>query len=277
VLNCGALPGSLVESELFGHVRGAFTDARRDRPGQAALADGGTLFLDEIGELEPGLQVKLLRLLQERTFLPLGATETVTVDVRFVAATNRDLRALVDEGRFREDLYYRLNVVPLVLPPLRERPEDVPVLANSFLERAAAKYDKYFYDFAPEAMATLIDYGWPGNVREMENMIERIVVLHNAARVLPRMLPHHVRDGGGPSREEGVAAAISDDVAGADDVIVPFSEVEKQTIIRALRICRGNVAMAAERLVIGQATLYRKLKKYEIDRRELARAGRTGG
>jgi DNA-binding NtrC family response regulator len=276
-INCAAIPKDLLESELFGHEKGSFTGATARYIGCCEQAHGGTLFLDEICEMDINLQTKLLRFLQERTFHRVGGNETIHVDVRILAATNRRPMEEIGSGKLREDLYYRLNVVPIDMPPLRERREDIPVLANSFLERAAAKYDKYFYDFAPEAMATLIDYGWPGNVREMENMIERIVVLHNAARVLPRMLPHHVRDGGGPSREEGVAAAISDDVAGADDVIVPFSEVEKQTIIRALRICRGNVAMAAERLVIGQATLYRKLKKYEIDRRELARAGRTGG
>jgi two-component system repressor protein LuxO len=276
-INCAAIPKDLLESELFGHEKGAFTGATARYVGCCEQANGGTLFLDEICEMDINLQSKLLRFLQEKSFHRLGGNETLTVDVRIIAATNRKPMEEVARNRLREDLYYRLNVVPIDLPPLRDRREDIPVLGNTFLERAAGKYDKYFYDFAPEAMSKLIDYDWPGNVREMENMIERIVVLHNGSRVLPRMLPRHVLQGSGPSVEEGVAASISANVAGSDDVVVPFAEVEKQTIIRALRICRGNVAMAAEKLCIGQATLYRKLKKYDIDRRALARASQTGG
>jgi two-component system, repressor protein LuxO len=276
-INCAAIPKDLLESELFGHEKGAFTGATSRYLGCCEQADGGTLFLDEICEMDINLQSKLLRFLQERTFHRLGGNDTRSVDVRIVAATNRRPMEQIDQGRLREDLYYRLNVVPIDLPPLRNRREDVPVLANTFLERAAEKYDRYFYDFAPESMGCLLDYGWPGNVREMENMIERIVVLHNGSRVLPRMLPKHVLQGSGPSTEEGVAASISTAAAGGAELVVPFAEVEKQTIIRALRICRGNVAMASEKLRIGQATLYRKIKKYEIDRRAMARVGISGG
>jgi transcriptional regulator with PAS, ATPase and Fis domain len=168
-INCAAIPKDLLESELFGHEKGSFTGATARYIGCCEQAHGGTLFLDEICEMDINLQTKLLRFLQERTFHRVGGNETIHVDVRILAATNRRPMEEIGSGKLREDLYYRLNVVPIDMPPLRERREDIPVLANSFLERAAAKYDKYFYDFAPEAMATLIDYGWPGNVREMEN------------------------------------------------------------------------------------------------------------
>jgi PAS domain S-box-containing protein len=252
VLNCGALPGSLVESELFGHVRGAFTDARRDRPGQAALADGGTLFLDEIGELEPGLQVKLLRLLQERTFLPLGATETVTVDVRFVAATNRDLRALVDEGRFREDLYYRLNVVPLVLPPLRERPEDVPALVEHFVTRLNALRGRSVAGVSERALTALAAHPWPGNVRQLQNAVEHAFVLCGDGRIEPEHLPPEVH---------------AEPYAPASPRLAALDEMEAQVLRAALERNGWSRKRTAAELGIHPSTLYRKMRARGIDAR----------
>ena len=267
-VNAAAIPRDLLESELFGHEKGAFTGATGRYLGCCERAHRGTLFLDEICEMDVGLQSKLLRFLQERTFHRLGGQETISVDTRIVAATNRDPFERIEAGLLREDLYYRLNVVPIHVPPLRDRAEDIPVLAAAFLERLSSRYEKYFYDFEPAAMSALTRYSWPGNVREMENTIERIVVLHNGSRISARMLPERVLGGGTARRPETLPPAARPAWAG-DDVIVPFVEVEKETIIRALTICRGNVSMAASRLELGQATLYRKIKKYGINRREL--------
>ena len=185
-VNCAALPETLIESELFGHVRGAFTGAVTNKKGRFALADGGTIFLDEIGVIAPTVQAKLLRVLQEREFEPLGSERTLTVDVRIIAATNRDLRQLAGEGRFHEDLYYRLNVIPIALPPLRDRREDVPVLVEHFIRRHASRAGKRIDGIAPEAMAVLVDAAWPGNVRELENTVERAVVLAPEPVIRPR-------------------------------------------------------------------------------------------
>ncbi len=176
-VNCAALPETLIESELFGHVRGAFTGAVANKKGRFALADGGTIFLDEIGVIAPSVQAKLLRVLQEREFEPLGSERSVQVDVRVIAATNRDLRQLVGDGRFQEDLYYRLNVIPITMPPLRERREDVPLLVEHFIRRHAGRAGKRVDGISPQAMAVLVDAPWPGNVRELENAVERAVVL----------------------------------------------------------------------------------------------------
>ena len=176
-VNCAALPETLIESELFGHVRGAFTGAVANKKGRFALADGGTIFLDEIGVIAPTVQAKLLRVLQEREFEPLGSERSVQVDVRIIAATNRDLRQLVADGRFQEDLYYRLNVIPIAMPPLRERREDIPLLVEHFIRRHAGRAGKRIDGISPDAMALLVDAPWPGNVRELENAVERAVVL----------------------------------------------------------------------------------------------------
>jgi Nif-specific regulatory protein len=175
-VNCAALPESLLESELFGHVKGAFTGATSDRRGRFELANGGTMFLDEIGDLPLNLQVKLLRVIQHRTFERVGGTEPIKVDVRIIAATNKDIEKEVDSGRFRADLYYRLNVLPIYIPPLRERREDIPLLADFFLRRFKRETKKQIHGFAPESMQTLLSYSWPGNVRELENAVERAVV-----------------------------------------------------------------------------------------------------
>ena len=258
-LNCASIPRELLESELFGHEKGSYTGAVSRYVGSCEQADGGTLFLDEICEMDSGLQSKMLRFLQNRTFHRLGGAEQIQVDVRIIAATNRDPMEEIRGGRLREDLYYRLNVVPIESPPLRERRGDVTLLAGHFLEKFTGKYGKYFYDYSPEAIDALSRYGWPGNVRELENTIERIVVLHNAAQVTTKMLPPNVLQGAAAAREGDPSEAPP-----APDVILPFTEVERREIARALRICGWNVAKASERLELGQATLYRKIKKYGI-------------
>ena len=176
-LNCGALPDTLLEAELFGHKAGAFTDAKRDRKGRIAAAEGGTLFLDEVGDISPALQVRLLRIIQERTYEPLGSSDSVKANVRFLAATHRDLRTEVREGRFREDLFYRLNVMQIAIPPLRERKEDIPALARRFLDRQTTLHGKQIQGFSPEAMDRLMRHSWPGNIRELENAVEHAFVL----------------------------------------------------------------------------------------------------
>ena len=258
-LNCASIPRELLESELFGHEKGSYTGAISRYVGCCEQADGGTLFLDEICEMDPSLQSKMLRFLQNRTFHRLGGAEDIKVDVRIIAATNRDPMEEIRLGRLREDLYYRLNVVPIETPPLRERKGDVPLLAAFFLEKFTSKYGKYFYDYAAEALDVMNRYSWPGNVRELENTIERIVVLHSASQVTARMLPPNVLQGAAAAREGDPSEASP-----GPDVILPFTEVEKREIARALRICGWNVAKAAERLELGQATLYRKIKKYGI-------------
>ena len=258
-LNCASIPRELLESELFGHEKGSYTGAVSRYVGSCEQADGGTLFLDEIAEMDPALQSKMLRFLQNRTFHRLGGAEQIQVDVRIISATNRDPMEEIRAARLREDLYYRLNVVPIESPPLRERKGDVPLLAAHFLEKFTTKYGKYFYDCSAEALDAMSRYAWPGNVRELENTIERIVVLHNAAQVSGKMLPANVLQGAAAAREGDPSEASP-----GPDVILPFTEVEKREIARALRICGWNVAKAAERLELGQATLYRKIKKYGI-------------
>ncbi len=265
-VNCAAIPRDLMESELFGHERGAFTGATSRYRGCCEQAHEGTLFLDEICEMDINLQSKLLRFLQEKSLNRLGGKEELKVDVRVLAATNRNPLSEVREGRLREDLYYRLNVVPIEVPRLKERREDIPLLANFFLERLANKYGKYFYDFSPEAMGAMLIHDWPGNVRELENAIERIVVLHTGSQVTEEMLPTAILEGGSQEVPKSSVDALD---LGEDGVILPIKEIEKRAIQRALSICRGNVSQAARRLQIGQATLYRKLKKYDLSSQHL--------
>lgn len=249
-LNCGALPESLLESELFGYVRGAFTDARRDKPGMFQLAHRGTLFLDEIGDLSPSLQVKLLRVLQDGEFIPLGSTEPVRVDVRIISATNRNLEDMVRTGRFRSDLYYRLNVVKFQLPPLRERPEDIPLLVRHFLRRLKAKRSSPVQDISPEAMGILQRYHFPGNVRELENIMEHAFIMCRESQIQPHHLPSYLL---GLEKELEHSREMS------------MKEVEISTILQVLRKHGGNKVKAARELGIHRTTLWRKLRGLERD------------
>jgi DNA-binding NtrC family response regulator/predicted hydrocarbon binding protein len=247
-INCGAVPESLLESELFGHAKGAFTGATQDRPGLFEAAQGGTLLLDEIGEVPPAMQVKLLRALQEREVRRVGENRNRAIDARVLAATNRDLAADVHAARFRQDLYYRLRVVEIRVPPLRERREDVLALARAFLADAAARTGRKVTGFTPAAAQQLVRYSWPGNVRELENAVERAVVLARASRVDVDDLP------------EEIGLALPGAVVAGE--IRPLGEVERDYILSVLRTTGGNRAQAAARLGIGAATLYRKLKAY---------------
>jgi DNA-binding NtrC family response regulator len=253
-VNCAALPESLLESELFGHVRGAFTGATSNRRGRFALADGGTIFLDEIGTLGLAVQAKLLRVLQEREFEPVGSERTQSVDVRVIAATNRDLRGMVAEGRFLEDLYYRLSVIPVELPPLRERREDIPPLVEHFVRKHAQRTGRAIEGVAPAALERLRSYGWPGNVRELENTIERAVVLATGAVIDAEAIsivepPAGSSSGGPPS------ARLHENV----------EWVERESIRRALRQAGGVKKDAAHLLGISQRALSYYLGKHRID------------
>jgi two-component system response regulator HydG len=252
-INCGALPESLLESELFGHVKGSFTGAVKDKDGLMSAAEGGTFFLDEVGEMSPATQVKLLRALQEREVIPVGATKAVPVDVRVIAATNRELEQEIERGAFRSDLYYRLNVIQLRLPPLRERPGDVALLAHRFLESRPGP-DTPVLDISPEAMEVLVEYEWPGNVRELENALERAGVVTRDGEIKPSALPDRVRETP-PAR------------LGREDVSQnPTMEVvERAYILWVLQAEGGNKKRAAYVLGIDPSTLYRKLGRYGID------------
>ena len=247
-VNCAALPETLLESELFGHERGAFTGAVARKEGRFELADGGTLFMDEIGEISPAMQAKLLRVLQSGEFERVGGTRTLTADVRLIAATNSDVAALVREKRFREDLYYRLNVITIQLPPLRARQDDIPLLAHHFLRKYAAKNGKTVGGFAEEALDILQTYAWPGNVRELENVIERAVVLTRSSVISPADLPE---------------ALVGADQAARHLVIsigTPLEEVEDRLIEETLRYTKGDKTLAAKLLGIATRTIYRRAK-----------------
>jgi two-component system response regulator AtoC len=255
-VNCGAIPEALLESELFGHRKGAFTDASRDKRGLFEEADGGTLFLDEIGELPLSLQVKLLRALQEEEIRRLGDTRDVHVDVRVVAATVRDLQADVRDGRFREDLFYRLNVLPIHLPPLRERREDIPLLINHFIAKENVKLGLKVESPSPDAMRLLLDYPWPGNVRELENTMERAMVLCEGGRIGAELLPDKVRETQRrPAQLQGQGELSIKKTARA---------MEEDLIRRALRTTGGNRTNAARLLEISHRALLYKIKEYGI-------------
>jgi two-component system response regulator HydG len=254
-VDCAGLVPTLIESELFGYVKGAFTGAAQSKQGLLEAAEGGTLFLDEIAELPPDLQAKLLRALQEREIKPVGGTERVALDVRVLAATNRDLDAARREGRFRQDLYYRLNVVTLRVPPLRERKTDLPLLVSYFLERSRDP-ERPLKGLSEEAMARLTSYDWPGNVRELENVIERAVALGAGPVIHTVDLPTNLQS-------PALAAAVP--LGGASEGIVPLRELEKRAILGAIKELGGDKLLAARLLGIGKTTLYRKLKEYEIE------------
>ncbi|MBN1847791.1 MAG: sigma-54-dependent Fis family transcriptional regulator [Deltaproteobacteria bacterium] len=256
-INCAAITETLLESELFGHEKGAFTGAYRRKEGKFRLAHGGSIFLDEISEMSLAMQVKLLRVLQDREITRVGGEEVVHVDVRVIAATNRDLLKEIEKGRFREDLYYRLNVVTLKMPTLRERKEDIPLLAQHFLKMFAEKNRKGTKGFTPHAMDRLLKYQWPGNVRELMNAVERGVVLSRADYIGEEDLPLLIGD------ESDEKNLISRDIIPAD---IPLEEVEKASILKTLESTNGNKSEAARRLGITRKTLHKKLKTYGMMR-----------
>jgi DNA-binding NtrC family response regulator len=256
-VNCGAFPETLLESELFGYVKGAFTGANQNKRGLFEVADGGTIFLDEISEMSLAMQVKLLRVLQERTVRPVGGTSEIPIDVRVIAATNRDLDKAVAENLFREDLYYRLNVITIDLPPLRTRREDIPLLAASFLKRYAEENDLAPRTLAPEAMRVLMDYDWPGNVRELENVIERGVVLSSTPTIGFDLLPGHLT---GRSYSSSLLEHNPD--ASLFDIL---EDIERRIIIDKLERCKWNQTDAAEQFRIPLSTLNQKIKRLSIE------------
>lgn len=259
-VHCAALSATLLESELFGHEKGAFTGAHERRIGRFEQAQGGTLFLDEIGEIDASIQVKLLRFLGERTFERVGSNKTISADVRLVAATNRNLDEMVKAGTFREDLFFRLRVVEIRLPGLRERREDVPLLAQSFLQEFAAENGKSVNSFTPEAVDLLTRHDWPGNVRELRTAIEHAVVLCRGERISARDLPPSVRT----RPEEAAALPVAAPVAVVENTLSVL-ENEKQLIIRALKESDGNRTLAAEKLGMSRRSLHRKLHRFQLD------------
>jgi two-component system response regulator GlrR len=257
-VNCGALPENLLESELFGYKRGAFTDAHSDTRGLVEEASSGTLFLDEVGEISPKVQVKLLRFLQEKEVKPLGSTKVVRVDVRIISATNRDLRQAIQDGAFREDLFYRLNIVPILIPPLRERKEDIPLLANHFLRKFTAEYGKQVKEISPLALQRLVGHDWPGNIRELENKIQQCVVV------------------------------ATKDVIGPEDVDLPgelrsfkeekqqtVSEFERNYVTKMLTLNAGNITQAARAAAMDRKNFWQLMKKHAIDAKDYHQASET--
>jgi len=263
-INCGAIPPNLLESELFGHEKGAFTGAVSRRIGKFEQATNATLFLDEICEMPIELQVKLLRVIQEQTLTRVGGKEEIAVNPRLICATNKDPMKQVTEGFFREDLYYRLNVVPIKIPPLTERRPDIPLLCAHFLHQFTEKYSKYFYEFSPDAIRKLCSYDWPGNVRELENILERIVVLHDGSSVLEKFLPEEIINA--PLIQVQLHKSSDKNSSGGYGSAKPLWQVEMEMIKQALAETSGNVTQASKLLEIGQASLYRKLKTYNINR-----------
>lgn len=282
-IHCGSIPETLLESELFGHVKGAFTGANTDKPGRFLAADGGTLFIDEINSASPAMQLKLLRVLQERRFEPVGSTETVEVDVRVLLATNEPLEPLVECGDFRQDLYYRVNVVKIELPPLRDRASDVPVLVERFLEKYSREHGKAATGLSGEAMASLQRYGFPGNVRELENIIERAVLLSTRPTLGMDDLPNYVTQSGVAARSGGLGGVggfgsvrgglDADEAVDAPDtpwtpmpLANALKEPERRILLKALRANDWNRQATATQLDINRTTLWKKMKEYGLDR-----------
>jgi DNA-binding NtrC family response regulator len=263
-IDCGSLVPTLMESELFGYVKGAFTGANRSKDGLLASAEGGTVFLDEIGELPLDLQAKLLRALQEKEVRPVGATHRIAINVRILAATNRNLAAAVEQGRFRKDLYYRLSVVNLRIPPLRERKQDIPLLAAHFLERMSRETGTT-HTLSDDALRTLVDYEWPGNVRELENSLDRACTLSSGPVLHLGDLPTQLQNFHLQNRRPVPVAAAALGAPGSSRVpVLPLAQLEKQAILETLRKLNGDKLLAARLLGIGKTTLYRKLKEYGI-------------
>ncbi len=261
VVNCASIPRELLESELFGHEKGSFTGAHQRKLGKFELANEGTIFLDEIGELEMLLQAKLLRVIQQKEFERVGGTELIKTDVRIISATNRDLKNAVENREFREDLYYRLNSFPIVIPPLRQRRGDILVLAQHFLDTLSKKLNKEIKGFSKKALKFLYDYSWPGNIREMENTIERCLIISDNNVIDVDDLPPHIKAANNSNNVELNGALFS------DDTIIPFEKLKEEAIKHALKITKGNIVEAAKKLQLGRATIYRLMEKYKIENR----------
>ncbi|GAB4294152.1 MAG: sigma-54 dependent transcriptional regulator [Ignavibacteriaceae bacterium] len=261
VVNCASIPRELLESELFGHEKGAFTGAHQRKLGKFEVANGGTIFLDEVGELEMLLQAKLLRVIQQREFERVGGTELIKTDVRIISATNRDLKKAVENKEFREDLYYRLNSFPIIVPPLRQRKGDIYVLTEHFLKHFNEKLGKNSKGFTKRALKLIYDYHWPGNIREMENTIERCLIISDSDMIDVDDLPIHIR-----SADNSAVQDISGNLFN-DDTIIPFERLKEESIRHALRVTKGNIVEAAKKLQLGRATIYRLMEKYGIENR----------
>jgi len=261
-VNCGAIPEELLESELFGHEKGAFTGAIRSRTGRFELAHKGTIFLDEIGDMSPSLQVKVLRVIQERRFERIGGMKTIDVDIRIITATNQDLEKAVEEKRFREDLFYRINVIPIHLPPLRERKIDIPVLANYFLKIFNNSNEKNIKELTPETMDYLTKYHWPGNVRELQNLIEMLVVMKEYGDIELEDLPDKIKLNSGGTEKVMSSIDIPDEGLGLNEIIGQF---EKDLLRKALQKSGGIKNKAAKLLDLNRTTFVEKLKRYKIN------------
>ncbi|WP_321391744.1 sigma-54 dependent transcriptional regulator [uncultured Desulfuromusa sp.] len=259
-INCGSLPFNLLETELFGHERGAFTDAKNRKVGLFEEADGGSIFLDEIGEMDISLQVKLLRVLEDRKLRRLGGNRNIDINVRIIAATNADLKGALERKEFREDLYYRLNVFPIHIPPLRERREDIPILLEYFLQRFSKEFNKSMRGFSREAIDLVKRYHWPGNVRELLNVVERICIMYNVEQITPEQLPREIW-GESPQSEMPFKYEIPPQGIVLDEVV---GQIEKELIGQAFRITGGNVAKTARILNVPRGTLRYKLEKYSF-------------
>jgi len=270
-INCGAIPENLQESELFGHKKGAFTGAEESRTGKVELADGGTLFLDEVGEMSQSLQTKLLRFLQEKTFQRIGENNNIIVNTRVISATNMDLKKAISRGTFREDLYYRLAVYPIVIPPLRDRKEDIPLLCSHFLKKHEGEFSQQVKSIHPKAMELLFSYSWPGNVRQLENTLYRAMINAETDCIGRDSMLDAV---GNPADGSNLNDKTSDDQQKIDRIgfdpesvpekIIPFHEIEKLTLANAIKVTNGNIPKAAEQLGLSRSTLYRLVKKYGL-------------
>jgi two-component system response regulator PilR (NtrC family) len=265
-VNCGAMPEALLESELFGHVRGAFTGADKDKKGLIEAADGGTVFLDEIGEMPPTMQVKLLRVLQERKYRRVGGTEESPANIRVIAATNRDLPKLVGDGRFREDLFYRLNVIPVNVPPLRDRDTDIPLIAEHFLAKYTREMGKSIEGFSPEATQLLRAYAWPGNVRELENVVERAVALESERRVEASTLPPNLRSGKPATIRPADNGTAPQEAGAGFSLERHLQDIERSHLERALERAGGVQTRAADVLGLSFRQFRYLMKKHGIKR-----------
>lgn len=260
-INCGAIPENLMESELFGHEKGAFTGAVERKIGKFQIANNGTLFLDEIGELRPDMQVKLLRVLQEKKFTPVGSNREVKTNTRIIAATNRNLEKMMEDGSFREDLFYRLNVMPIFLPPLRDRTDDIPALVPHFIKKFAKQHSSAITSISPEALETLKAYRWPGNIRELENVIERAFIVENSNQITAASLPENLRENG----KDSVLKSAPLGYAGPLDFDAFKDQMEKDFIISALKANNGRINQTVAQANIPKNTLLRKIRKYGIN------------